>query len=253
MTTDAVVALSPPAPPAPPAPPKPDFRRPLLAAIVVTGVIALTARFVPKGAVATVVGLEFLLATWILVWRGDDAAVRASGLGFSGVLLREPIDLRRIAKDTARALGLAFAVGALVFVPYYFGWRFWFHPKTSFFVYVRVADTANMVFGQLLLVALPEEAFYRGYLLTAFDRVFSPRFRVRFLGADLGPGLLVVSTIFALGHFLTVPSPARLAVFFPALVFGWMRNRTGGVGASVAFHALCNIFSETLGKGFAVY
>ena len=27
----------------------------------------------------------------------------------------------------------------------------------------------------------------------------------------------------------------------------------GGVGAGVVFHALCNIFSETLGKGYALY
>ena len=30
------------------------------------------------------------------------------------------------------------------------------------------------------------------------------------------------SALFALGHLVVVPSPQRLAVFFPALVFGWM-------------------------------
>ncbi len=56
----------------------------------------------------------------------------------------------------------------------------------------------------------------------------------------------MTSAIFALGHLLTIHDPGRLAVFFPSLVFGWLRARTGGVGASIAFHALCNLFSATL-------
>ena len=43
------------------------------------------------------------------------------------------------------------------------------------------------------------------------------------------------------------------AVFFPALVFGWLRARTGGIGASMLFHALCNVYSQALGRGFGVY
>lgn len=229
--------------------------RPLVAALVVTLVLGLTARLLPKSAVATAVGLEFLFATWLLVWRGDDERVRASGLAFAGVLLREPLDLGRIGRATGRALGFALALAALVFVPYFFGFRFWFHPKSAFFVYVHVGDTANLVLGQLLLVALPEEAFYRGYLQTALDAAFAARGvrTLRVLGADVGPGLVASALIFALGHFLTIPSPARLAVFFPALLFGWLRARTGGVGAGVFFHAFCNIFSDVLGKGYALY
>jgi membrane protease YdiL (CAAX protease family) len=58
--------------------------------------------------------------------------------------------------------------------------------------------------------------------------------------------------IFAIGHVLTIRHPARLAVFFPALLFGWLRQRTGGVGASVLLHASCNIFSAALGRGYGL-
>ena len=58
---------------------------------------------------------------------------------------------------------------------------------------------------------------------------------------------------FALGHLATVHSPARLAVFFPSLLFGWLRARTRGIGASCLFHAMCNVFSEVLGKGYGLY
>ncbi|MBW7947561.1 MAG: CPBP family intramembrane metalloprotease, partial [Sphingomonadaceae bacterium] len=77
--------------------------------------------------------------------------------------------------------------------------------------------------------------------------------RLRVLGADLGPAVLVVSVIFALGHLATIRQPARLAVFFPSLLFGWLRCRTGGIGAGLVFHAMCNLFSEMLGNGFSVY
>jgi membrane protease YdiL (CAAX protease family) len=59
--------------------------------------------------------------------------------------------------------------------------------------------------------------------------------------------------IFAAGHLATVQVPARLAVFFPALLFGWLRARTGGVGASVFFHATCNLYSLVLGRGYGLY
>lgn len=232
-----------------------DRRRPLveslLGALVVTATVGATTWLFPKKYVATAVGLEFLLATWFLVWRRDDDVVRHAGVSFSGLLLRQPLDGARIAKDAVRALAWAFGLGALFFVPYYFGWRVYWHAHGPFFVLLRPLESLNTIFGQLLLVALPEEAFYRGFLQTRLDDAWTPRLRV--LGASVGPGLLVASVIFALGHFLTIPSPARLAVFFPSLVFGWLRARTGGVGAGLAFHALCNIFSETLGKGYAVY
>ena len=54
----------------------------------------------------------------------------------------------------------------------------------------------------------------------------------------------ITSTIFAVGHYVTIPSPHRLAVFFPSLLFGWMRRATGGILAPLIFHALCNLVVE---------
>ena len=45
-------------------------------------------------------------------------------------------------------------------------------------------------------------------------------------------------------------SPARLAVFFPALVFGFMRKTRNGIGAAIWFHAFCNLLSEILTRGY---
>jgi membrane protease YdiL (CAAX protease family) len=223
----------------------------LVASAAVTLAVTLASMFVPDRGVATSVGFIFLAATWLLVWRGDDAKVTHSGLAFGGLVLPGKIDLNRLVKDASRAVAWAFAFAAIAFVPFYFGWRTWWHVDGHFSLTASSGDVVNEVFGQLVIIALPEEAFYRGYLQTRLDDVWAPRIRI--LGAPLGPGILVASLIFALGHLATIHAPARLAVFFPALVFGWMRARTGGVGAGIVFHALCNVFSEALGRGYGIY
>jgi membrane protease YdiL (CAAX protease family) len=142
----------------------------------------------------------------------------------------------------------------IVAVPFFFGWRaWWMHamPGLHFSLAVKPLEAANEVLGQLFVIALPEEAFYRGYLQSRLDDAWAPRWRV--LGATLGPGWLAACAIFAIGHVATVHVPARLAVFFPALLFGWLRARTGGIGASVVFHMLCNVYSQALGRGYGVY
>ncbi len=223
----------------------------LAAASLVTGGVTLASRFLPEKYVATGVGFVFLAATWVLVWRRDDASVLRAGLAFGGLVLPGPLDVRVAAKSVLQALGWALAFGAITFVPFFFGWRYWWHPEGSFALAPRFADSANEIVGQVVIIALPEEAFYRGYLQSRLDDVWPSRLRIA--GARVGPGLLVASAIFALGHLATIHAPVRLAVFFPALVFGWLRERTGGVGASVAYHALCNVFSEALGRGYGVY
>ncbi|MGD0836138.1 MAG: CPBP family intramembrane glutamic endopeptidase [Polyangia bacterium] len=106
----------------------------------------------------------------------------------------------------------------------------------------------TLALSEVLVVAIPEEVFFRGYLFTRLEERWPSR--RRFLGAKVGKALLVTSALFALGHFLVDAAPARLAVFFPALVFGWMRSRTGSVAPGAIFHALCNLLSEALHESF---
>jgi membrane protease YdiL (CAAX protease family) len=103
---------------------------------------------------------------------------------------------------------------------------------------------ALAAFSQLVVVAIPEELFFRGYLMERLEQVWPPT-RTLF-GAKIGWALVVSSALFALGHLLVIPNPQRLAVFFPALVFGWMRARTGSIAAGATFHALCNVVSDVL-------
>jgi membrane protease YdiL (CAAX protease family) len=101
---------------------------------------------------------------------------------------------------------------------------------------------------QLLVVAVPEELFFRGYLQGRLDQRWAPRWRL--FQAQLGPGWLAGAALFALGHVLVDFNPGRLAVFFPGLVFGWLRARTGALAAGVVYHAFCNLYSDLLHTAF---
>jgi membrane protease YdiL (CAAX protease family) len=101
---------------------------------------------------------------------------------------------------------------------------------------------------QLVAVALPEELFYRGWMQTAWGRSGPAR---RVLGAEIGPGFLATQALFAVGHLVTL-QPWRLATFFPGLLFGWLRARTGGVVAPAVAHALSNLLVLLLDASLTV-
>jgi len=89
------------------------------------------------------------------------------------------------------------------------------------------------------LVALPEEHFFRGYLMSRLDVALgTPR---RLLGVPVGWGLVLSALFFALLHPILIPGPHRLLVFFPALLFGWLRRKQGALGAAILVHAMSNV------------
>jgi membrane protease YdiL (CAAX protease family) len=224
-------------------------RAPLVAATITTVVVTAASYLAPERYAATTVGVCFLAATWWLVLRHDEQTVRLFGLSLGGLLEPTKIDVRRLARDGAIALGWALLFMAITFPPFWIGYRHYWQPHRHFVLRLP-PSIFDEIAGQLVVIALPEEAFFRGYLQTSLERALRPRWRI--LGAELGVGWILASAIFAVGHVLTIRHPARLAVFFPALLFGWMRRRTGGVGAAVLFHAACNVFSATLGRGYGL-
>jgi len=222
----------------------------LLVTLGTTALVTALSYGMPDAYAATAVGLGFLAATYAVALRRD-APQRPEhyGLGLGGLLDPEPLSPSRILRDSTRALLWAIGLALLIFPPFWFGYLWWWKPRHAF-VPAALPSLGDDVLGQLLVIALPEEAFYRGYLQTALDDVWKPR--VKILGAELGPGLLVASALFALGHLATETHPNRLAVFFPALVFGWLRARTKGVGAGIVFHALCNLFAAYLARSYGM-
>lgn len=105
-------------------------------------------------------------------------------------------------------------------------------------------DLLVAALNQLVVVAFPEELFFRAYLMSRLEERWPPR--TRFLGAAIGRAWFVQAALFALGHVLVDLNPQRFAVFFPALLFGWMRARSGSILAGALYHALCNVLSDVL-------
>jgi membrane protease YdiL (CAAX protease family) len=101
---------------------------------------------------------------------------------------------------------------------------------------------------QIVVIAIPEELFFRGYLQSRLEQRWPPR--RSWAGAPVGWAIVAGSALFALGHVLVDFDLQRFAVFVPGLVFGWMRARTGSIAPGAAFHALCNVYSDVLHTSF---
>jgi uncharacterized protein len=222
---------------------------PVLIGIGVTLLAALVSRVAPVEHAANAVAVVFAGATYALVLRHDAARIGAYGLALGGLFEPAPLSAARMGRDFARALRWCLLLAAITLPLFWVGYRLWFGVATDF-EWPAGAGWWDDVLGQLLVIALPEEMFYRGYLQSALKSWDTKTVRV--LGAEIGLGLVLSSVIFALGHVLSTPHPARLAVFFPSLLFGWLRARTGGIGSGVLYHALCNLFSSTLAYGYGL-
>lgn len=97
---------------------------------------------------------------------------------------------------------------------------------------------------QLLVVALPEELFFRGCLLQLLEKRFPPKRRI--LGGGVGLALVISAAMFAVIHLPKYGDPRELATFFPGLLFGWMRSATGSILASTITHGCSNILIRLL-------
>jgi uncharacterized protein len=244
--------------------PQPDAQRSAWIAVttslIVTVLAALTSRFAPPKYVATIIGLVFLGVVRLFVWGESDAIVREHGLALGGLVIPDS-PFRSILHAALRASAYASVAAIAIFGFYALGFYLYFFkvlglsPRPDLALSgIEIAKSALADFaGQLLMVALPEEAFYRGYLQTKLERAFTGR-KSGFKVAGL-PVLAIVLTslVFAVGHVATIPNLGRLAVFFPSLVFGALRSRSGGIGAGLLFHAVCNVFSTALGHAFGLY
>jgi uncharacterized protein len=212
-------------------------------AALVTALATALSYLLPDSWAATGVGFTFLFASYRLVVRSDDIErIREHGLSLGGLLEPIPLSGPRLLRSSLVALAHALLAALIIFPCFWIGFRIWW--KVGVFHPAPLAPVLSDALGQLLVIALPEEAFYRGYLQTALEKDLNRG--VSLFGARIGWGLVLTSAIFALGHLLTELNPARLAVFFPSLVFGFLRARTRGIGASVLFHAMCNLFSAYL-------
>lgn len=130
---------------------------------------------------------------------------------------------------------------AIIFPPYALGVHLWarFIWGAQAFHVAPLPDL-NLILSQVLVIALPEETFFRGYVQTRFQQIFKPRWRL--FGAHLGWGWILTSVVFALAHSIIQYQWWHFAIFFPSLLFGFLREKTDGLLAPILCHAFSNLF-----------
>jgi uncharacterized protein len=156
--------------------------------------------------------------------------------------------LARALPSGLRELAVALAIALIVFPAFALGFYLWHAPAQPFHLEFP-AELPSYLLAQLLVVALPEEALFRGYMQGRLSDAFPARMRL--FGARLSlPAWLIQALLFASLHVVTNLHPSRLAVFFPGLLFGLIRELRGGIGAALVFHALCNLFADVLARSW---
>lgn len=145
-------------------------------------------------------------------------------------------------RDDLRAVA---ALSAATIVPYAIGHHFWQLRVNQRPFHLRLPeDFFSDVVTQVLVVALAEELFFRGYLQERFERLWPAKRRL--FGAPFGLAIIAAAAVFALAHFVGEYRLDRLGPFFPALLFGLLRAKSGTIVGAVGYHAFCNLLSDLL-------
>lgn len=242
------------------------------------------APFAPDLVFTAAAGFQLYVPLWLIQRRGEDPKVygiHAHGLFLGPIAAwrrRRVLSRKRLAREKRRArdslddnlaaygrgarlepkalakdLGWALGLMAVTFPPFAVGHHFWLSilsGREARYVFDLPDNLVTIVLTNLLLVALSEELFYRGFLETRLDRLWKDRFSI--FGLPLTRTVFVASALFALGHFAGEwGSPARLAPFFPAFAFSFLARKGSSIFGAVIFHGCSNIYSAVLLSGYA--
>lgn len=153
-----------------------------------------------------------------------------------------------------RGVGWAVGTAAVVFPLFALAAHGWQTEVAHLrFVGWAAAPSCTLILTQLCLVGLPEEFFFRGYLQPTLEEALAAdgRGRWRILGTNLGWGWVVASLLFAFAHSAIAYQWWHFAIFFPGLLFGYLRARTGGLTAPICFHATSNLVMDWIARSYA--
>jgi membrane protease YdiL (CAAX protease family) len=105
------------------------------------------------------------------------------------------------------------------------------------------------VLYQFAFVGVFEELFFRGYLHGQAEKIASAVFSERMWVFWLP--IVSSAFLFGIAHVAVKLEPAGLVVFFPGLLFAWLRARTGSLVAPILSHGSANVFFMFLLKSFS--
>lgn len=192
---------------------------------------------------------QLYLPLWIL--RKQNANLADYGLYDYGLFssLQKP-DWKVLFSDAK----LTLIVSLLVFIPYSIFYYFYqYHFATSHGMSLTFQLNWGDNFWQflainLLIVALPEEVFYRAFLQNKLLQAW-PNRTFMFL-VPFGRAIIITNIFFALAHFTGDFNLPRLLPFFPGLVFSALTYYSRAIWGTVLLHALCNVLSNVLNSSY---
>lgn len=151
----------------------------------------------------------------------------------------------KIASD----LLLFFGISCVVFLLYALGAHFYLtvflHKK---FQGWHGVGAGIYFLNQFVLTALPEEIFFRGYVEGECQKIKPVKTQV--LGVPFGWIHVAISVLFALSHSLITFQWWHFSIVFPALLFSWLKQKTGTIWVSSLFHASCNFVAWFIFKAY---
>jgi membrane protease YdiL (CAAX protease family) len=222
----------------------------LLANLAIRGVVHLHSALALPDAVLAIIPFIFIYAPVGLCWlRGVDS-------------YKYPLYVPGFRDTTAwlGALKSSMKWFLILLVPWVLGYHLWMTfgcgvvegmlESTGWFSFVNICSDVDFGFRltssiftliafQVFFVAIPEEFFYRGYVQTRLNEVLPRKSTV--MGIRCGMGLWLTAIFFAFGHSLVGVQWWHFAIFFPGILFGLLREKTGGVLAPAFLHAACNV------------
>ena len=222
----------------------------LLANLAIRGVVHLHSALALPDAVLAVIPFIFIYAPVGLCWlRGVDS-------------YKYPLYVPGFRDTTAwlGALKSSMKWFLILLAPWVLGYHLWMAfgcgvvegmlESTGWFSFVNICSDVDFGFRltssiftliafQVFFVAIPEEFFYRGYVQTRLNEVLPKKSTI--MGVRCGMGLWLTAIFFAFGHSLVGILWWHFAIFFPGILFGLLREKTGGVLAPAFLHAACNV------------
>lgn len=221
------------APASPPTPTPRAVAEIVLATLAVFTVFKVARPLVP-GPAWLVDALPWAFLLYVPLQAVDRAGVTYASLG---------LRLDRWKRDAAWLVALI----AVVTPAYAFAFRWWV-PWAETFSFQLPDDFVSKLALATLPLAFIEELFFRGFLQERWTRLDPTGW---WGGGVAWRPLVFASGVFALIHFVGEWNPARLAPFFPSLLFGLLRAKTGTIVAATLFHAYCNALADVLFYGFS--
>lgn len=188
--------------------------------------------------------LGLALPSWPLLWSGErligkqwnwsgqllalaGSCTVAALMVRRGLLSWQAMGFTWAQRDGSLPLSLCVMLAALVLN----------HLVMSFSSFRLDAVSLETWAYQVTLPGLVEETLFRGVLLALADRAFSARKQL--LGIPLGWGALVVTLVFLALH--GVRAGTLFGVLPAALLFLWLRVRSGSLLLPIAAHNLWNL------------